>query len=105
MEQITAEILHWASERGLLDKKNILKQLAKLGEEYGEVCEAINKRKSSFDIASEIGDMYVVLTILAAQHNVHMHNCVEIAYQKIANRTGETIDGMFVKSEDIKKPH
>lgn len=34
-------------------------------------------------------------------YNLNFKDCVESAYQEIANRKGKMIDGTFVKEEDL----
>ena len=41
----------------------------------------------------------VVLTILAAQHNLRIESCTKAAYEEIKDRKGTMIDGVFVKDE------
>ena len=42
------------------------------------------------------------LMAIADIYNLDFKDCVESAYNEIANRKGEVIDGTFVKSEDLK---
>lgn len=92
------QIEEWAKERGL-DSSNSDKQLIKLLEETGELAEAHNKGWRDKQIDS-LGDIFVVITIYALQNGLHIDNCIKEAYNTIKNRTGETVDGVFVKKED-----
>jgi hypothetical protein len=77
LQQLTALIVGWAHDRNLIEGSTPLKQYLKLGEELGETYEAINAaqwarqqeeyEKAESGIRDGFGDMYVVLTILAAQ--------------------------------------
>ncbi|MFP3441018.1 MazG-like family protein, partial [Pantoea sp. SIMBA_133] len=60
---LTTNIEGWAIDRRL-DTADSSKQLNKLGEEFGELCAGINKGNTA-KVIDSIGDMYVVLTILA----------------------------------------
>ena len=59
-------ILKWASDKSLIAPQNADKQRLKLIEEIGEIAGAIVKNKTD-EIKDGIGDVIVVLTILAAQ--------------------------------------
>jgi NTP pyrophosphatase (non-canonical NTP hydrolase) len=48
-----------------------------------------------------MGDILVTLIILSAQLDIDLTECLEMAYQKISKRKGKTIDGLFVKEEDL----
>jgi len=91
----------WATNRGL-DKTNPDKQLIKLVEEIGELAEAHNKGYRDKQIDS-LGDIFVVLTIYAMQNGLHLDDCVKEAYDTIKDRDGKMIDGVFVKSRDLKE--
>ena len=67
-------------------------------EEAGELAEALLKN-DRYEIKDAIGDMVVVLTNLAALEGMQIENCIELAYNEIANRKGEMINGTFVKDE------
>lgn len=99
---VASDIRKWAHERDL-HKADPYKQLAKLNEETGELSSALNKQLSSFEIAEELGDIFVVITILAQQLDLDIETCIDIAYAKIRNRKGKTINGVYVKEEDLCK--
>ena len=42
------------------------------------------------------------LLMIADMYNLDFKDCVESAYNEIANRKGKMIDGTFVKSEDLE---
>ena len=48
-----------------------------------------------------IGDAVVVLTILAAQHDVSIEQCTEVAWGDIKDRKGKMVNGTFVKEADL----
>lgn len=97
MEEIKL-IEEWSKKRGL-DSSNSDKQFIKLVEEVGELSEAHNKGWRDKQIDS-IGDIFVVLTIYAMQNGLHIDNCIKEAYNEIKERTGETVNGVFIKEED-----
>ncbi|CZR03482.1 MazG-like family protein [Trichococcus collinsii] len=96
---LTALIEEWARERGL-DAADPAKQMLKLGEEYGELCQGLAKDKPE-QVKDSIGDMYVVLTILSLQLGLSVGECIAGAYAEIKDRKGEMINGIFVKEADL----
>ncbi len=90
-------IRQWAQERGIYDKGNSHTQYVKLMEEAGELAQAL-LNKDSYEIKDAIGDMVVVLTNLAALEGMQIENCIDSAYNEIANRTGTMHNGTFVKT-------
>ena len=90
-------IRSWANERGIYDKGNSHTQYVKLMEEAGELAAALlNDDKP--EIVDAIGDIVVVLTNLAKLEGFDIENCVDSAYNEIANRTGVMHNGTFVKT-------
>ena len=65
-------------------------------EEAGELAKALLKRDIP-EVVDAIGDMVVVLTNLARLENFNIEDCIDSAYNEIANRKGEMINGTFVK--------
>ena len=101
----------WAKDKDLLHKKNADKQFLKFIEEVFEF-------KSEMDLVErtehdklreiytdrmklEMGDIIVTLIILCKQLDIDLFDCLNKAYKKISIRTGKTINGTFVKSEDL----
>ncbi len=91
------EILNWAKERNLLEKSNSSKQFIKLVEELGELASAMGK-DDIVNIIDAIGDIQVVLIILAAQYNLDVDDCLNTAYLQIKDRKGKTVNGIFIKA-------
>ena len=89
-------IRDWAQDRGIYDKGNSHTQYVKLMEEAGELAEALLKN-DKYEIKDAIGDMVVVLTNLAVLEGMQIENCIESAYNEIANRKGKMENGTFVK--------
>src|SRR5690606_16421425 len=101
LNSLTKGIKIWAENRNL-HSADPNKQILKLGEEFGELCEGIIKGNTPLVIDS-IGDMYVVLTILSMQLNVDIEDCIRSAYEEIKDRKGKIVNGVFVKSEDLNE--
>ena len=89
-------IRSWAKQRGLYKKGDSKTQYVKLQEEAGELAKALLKRDHE-EIVDAIGDIVVVLTNLAHLEGFKIEECVESAYKVIAERTGQMLNGTFVK--------
>jgi NTP pyrophosphatase (non-canonical NTP hydrolase) len=89
-------IRQWATDRNLIAGSDIKSQFVKLIEEAGELANSIAK-KNDIEFADAIGDMFVVLTIMAAQNRMHIEDCIDGAWQEIKDRKGKMVDGIFLK--------
>ena len=89
-------IRDWATVRGIYKSGNSHTQYVKLMEEAGELAQALLK-KDAYEVKDAIGDMVVVLTNLAALEGMQIENCIDAAYNEIANRKGKMVNGTFVK--------
>lgn len=96
-------ILNWAEERNILEGSLPKDQLAKLMQELGEVSDALCKHDTVL-LKKEIGDMLVVLAILADMFQLTLPECAEAAYEKIKHRRGVMFDGVFIKETDDEYP-
>ena len=96
---LTEKIEEWAIARKL-DTADPTKQMLKLAEEFGELAEGMAKGKTDI-VKDSLGDMYVVMTILAMQMDVDFRECIEMAYKEIKDRKGEMKNGVFVKESDL----
>lgn len=86
----------WAEDRNLIEGSDVKSQFVKLIEEAGELANAIAK-KNDIEFADAIGDMVVVLTIMAAQNGMMIEDCIDNAWQEIKDRKGKMVDGIFIK--------
>jgi NTP pyrophosphatase (non-canonical NTP hydrolase) len=104
LDRVFGKVRVWAEGKELFKHSSVKKQLGKLNEETDELKEAIYHFTSFLNNKSELekefGDVVVVLTILAAQLDLRLEDCIKAAYNKIKNRTGKTVNGVFVKDED-----
>jgi len=105
-------IRDWAEQKGIYLKGDPKTQFIKLTEELGELSKAL-LNKDEDEIIDAIGDCVVVLTNLcelcsiyresetnlAIGRRVTIEDCVNSAYNVIANRTGKMINGTFVKDK------
>lgn len=110
-EELREYILLWAKDKDLLHEENADKQFMKFIEEVFE----FKSDMDSYDfnngtyknffyerMEDEMGDIFVTLIILCEQLNLDPVRCLFIAYDKIKSRKGKTINGTFVKEEDLE---
>lgn len=90
------KIRTWANDRNLVRGATPSAQYQKLLEEVGELGRGLIEDNPALVIDS-IGDVIVVLTILAAQLGLDVENCVDSAYNEIKDRKGKMVNGIFVK--------
>jgi NTP pyrophosphatase (non-canonical NTP hydrolase) len=86
----------WAEEKGIFQKSDATKQYLKLQEEAGELAKALLIDDLP-EIEDAIGDCIVVLTNLAELKGLKVEDCINSAYNVIAKRKGEMVNGAFVK--------
>ena|SRR5699024_7771762 len=96
----TRAIKEWSVQKGL-SEADPDKQFKKITEEIGELAGAINKGLTDKEIMTEAGDVFVSLTIMMQQYGFDIEDCAELAYNKIANRQGKMVNGVFVKQSDL----
>lgn len=99
MNELTLLVEQWSKDKGL-DKADSSKQFLKVTEEVGEVAAAL-ARSDMEELKDGIGDTIVTLIILAQQNGLTIEECLNQAYSVISRRTGEMVNGVFVKSEDL----
>jgi len=99
LTKLVNQVENWSIDKGL-DKAESSKQFLKVSEEVGEVAAAL-ARGDKLALIDGIGDVVVTLIILAQQNGLELHDCLMYAYSEIEGRTGEMIDGVFVKESDL----
>ena len=75
--------------------------MLKVVEETGEVAAAL-ARNDQDALRDGIGDVAVTIIILALQNDMDLYECLNLAYDEIKGRTGKMVNGVFVKSSDLK---
>lgn len=109
-KDLQEKVLSWAKDKDLLHAKNTDKQFMKFIEEVFEFKTEMDNYdfntgnyKNYFfrKMKDEMGDIFVTLTILCEQIGIDPEECLSMAYNKIKNRQGKTINGTFVKEEDL----
>lgn len=98
MSQLDESIRVWGRDKNI---NNPDKQTVKLLEECGELAHEICRGNyNSEELVDAIGDIQVVLIILADMLGYKAEDCKQSAYDVIANRTGKTVDGSFIKDSE-----
>lgn len=98
--ELISAICNWGSDHGI---NNPDKQTIKLMEEVGELANEISRsRYDTPEVRDAIGDIGVVLIILADMLGYDFADCLELAYNEIKDRTGKTVNGSFIKTSDEK---
>lgn len=122
-EILRNKVLDWGKNKDLLHEENAEKQFMKFMEEVFEFrdewtlyVDELNFNGCSFggiddnfylcELADkmilEMGDIFVTLIILCEQLEMDPVDCLARAYEKIKDRKGKTINGVFIKQEDLK---
>lgn len=99
MNQLIKQVEQWSIDKGL-HNGNRDRQALKVWEESGEIAKAMSRNRIE-ELKDGIGDTVVTLIILAQQHGWTLEECLQYAYDEIKDRTGETRNGTFIKSEDL----
>lgn len=92
-------IRRWGHDRNLIAGNTVDRQFTKTFEEVLEIKEAIATGNDE-ELMDGIGDTFVTLVLLAAIKDWSLQECANHAYHVIKNRTGKTVDGVFVKDPD-----
>lgn len=121
-EDLKELVLEWANDKDLLHSKNAEKQFMKFIEEVFEFKTEMDiwklykqfKRDENVEqdfsveeverwknMKLEMGDIFVTLIILCKQLGIDCVECLEMAYGKISKRKGKTVNGLFIKEEDL----
>lgn len=117
-EKLQKLTLEWADDKDLLHSKNAEKQfmkfieevfefktefdyLERIGEDPSECYSDYEQIETQENMDLEMGDILVTLIILCKQLDIDPMYCLEEAYKKISKRTGKTINGQFIKNEDL----
>lgn len=121
-EELKTKVEEWANDKDLLHSENADKQFMKFIEEVFEFKSEMDiwklykqfKRDENVEqdfsveeverwknMKLEMGDIFVTLIVLCKQLGIDCVECLDMAYEKISKRHGKTINGLFVKEEDL----
>lgn len=91
------KVIRWGEARGIIKNGNSQTQMLKGMSEFGELADAIIK-KDREKIIDGIGDVLVVLLLVADLEGLDLVSCLESAYNEIKDRKGYlNSDGVFIK--------
>ena len=71
MQELIQKIEQWAHDRNIINGSKPIDQAMKLFSEFGELADNVGKGR---DCRDDIGDVFVVLTIMAKQHGESIDN-------------------------------
>lgn len=117
-KELQEKVLEWADSHDLLHEENADKQflkfieevfefksefdyLERIGQDPSECYSDYDQIETQENMQLEMGDIFVTLIILCKQLGIEPQECLELAYDKIKNRKGKTINGCFIKAEDL----
>ena len=100
-DELIDNITQWADDKGILVSDNIPQQTMKIMEELGETAGAILKNKKTDEVMDGIGDIFVTVIILSKQLGLDPTECLEHAWNEIKDRKGKTVNGTFIKQEEL----
>jgi len=100
-DELIENITQWADDKGILVPDNAPKQSMKIMEELGETMGAILKGKNTDEVIDGIGDILVTVIILSKQLGLEPTECLESAWNEIKDRKGKTVNGTFIKQEEL----
>jgi NTP pyrophosphatase (non-canonical NTP hydrolase) len=100
MTELVRLVEQWAADKGINKPENATKQMLKVMEEVGETAGALAKNNTA-ELKDGIGDSFVTLIILAQQCGFSAEECLQAAYDVIKNRTGKTVNGVFIKDGNV----
>lgn len=101
MSDLFGMIREWGENRNILSGATPTQQALKGVSEYGEFADAVLKGDEP-KIIDGIGDIVVILTIVAAQCGLRIEDCIEMAYDEIKDRKGVMYNGAFIKESDAR---
>ena len=91
-----SDVIRWAEDKGIFSKATPASQHSKTLEEVQELTDALAVN-DHVEIQDAIGDIIVTLIIQAQMNGLTAGECLDSAYEVIKGRTGQMIDGVFVK--------
>jgi len=90
-------IIQWAEARKIIPNSSPEVQLLKAMSEMGELADATIKNDEDA-IVDAVGDVMVCLINYCALQDIHLVDCMEVAYDQIKNRKGILLpNGVFQK--------
>ena len=97
MKELENKIINWAEQRGIFTYSDTKSQALKTVREVGEMCDNVLKGR---DCRDDIGDIIVTLILQCKMQGTTLSECLELAFTEISGRTGNMVNGAFVKDSD-----
>jgi NTP pyrophosphatase (non-canonical NTP hydrolase) len=109
LEALEQLVVEWAADKGIFAKATAYKQAEKTLEECGELLHAIGMQtvasrydegdlqQATDEVKDALGDIFVTIIIGAHMQGFTIGQCLQSAYDVIAKRKGQMINGKFVK--------
>lgn len=115
-EELRKKVIAWGEGKNLIHQEIAEKQFLKFIEEVFEFKTESDLKNYMWNtgiayadvtepMALEMGDIFVTLIILCEQIGLNPIKCLDMAYEKIKDRKGKTINGVFIKEEDLKNEY
>lgn len=112
-ENLRKKVIAWGEGKNLIHQEVAEKQFLKFIEEVFEFKTESDLKNYMWNagiayadvtepMALEMGDIFVTLIILCEQIGLNPIKCLDMSYEKIKDRKGKTINGVFIKEEDLK---
>ena len=101
MNELIQNVLQWGTDKNIIGengKGTRYGQAEKVLEEALETHMAVHTNDIR-EVKDGIGDTVVTLILLADMYGWTLEECLQVAYDVIAKRTGKMVDGVFVKDK------
>ena len=94
--ELENKVIEWADNKGIFANGTPMAQAHKTLEECTELCTAVYTDNKE-EIKDALGDIMVTILIQAEMQGMSLEECLESAYNVIAKRKGNMVNGQFVK--------
>lgn len=101
MNELIQNVLQWGHDKNIIGengKGTRYAQAEKVLEETLETHMAVHTNDLR-EVKDGIGDTVVTLILLANMYGWTLEECLQVAYDVIAKRTGKMVNGVFVKDK------
>ena len=98
MRELINNTIVWAGGKDILKNGSAERQMLKAVSEIGELADEILKGDKEKQ-TTEMGDVIVTMIVTGALLGIDIEEALQAAYNKIANRQGETVNGVFIKKD------